>query len=188
MNKVVGLLLAGMLCVVLSSCGESEFEFSSYHAYFVFDNSVHQDATLSTAMNSLSPGIFVHITTAGSSHFAFENNQGLSSKQVVNAIDERRTTALGIYNESGIIVGFGNLSSPAVFYCYDAQCPNCYAETSLPRYTLSMTTTGLAKCSRCGRSYDMNNGGIVSSGEGGNKLIRYRATTSGPLGVLSVVN
>ena len=42
-----------------------------------------------------------------------------------------RTCALGIYNKTVIIVGYGNLSSPAVFYCYDSQCPNCYAETNM---------------------------------------------------------
>ena len=66
--------------------------------------------------------------------------------------------------------------------------PNCYEESNLPRYPLTMLTTGKAKCNNCHREYDMNNGGIVSKGDNGRKLIRYKASTTGVQGILSVVN
>ena len=58
----------------------------------------------------------------------------------------------------------------------------------MPRYQLSMTSDGRATCKNCGRAYDMNNGGIVTSGGSGKKLIRYRASTTGPTGMLTVNN
>ena len=176
------------LICLLCSCGDSEFEYTGHRAYFVFDNSLHLDPTLTASMNSMSPGVFCRIWIADASHISFENNQGLSSRTVINAAEQQRRMDLGVYNQSGIIVGFGTLSQPAVFYAYDAQCPNCYEESNMPRYQLSMDTAGRASCKNCGRSYDMNNGGIVSSGPGGNKLFRYHASTTGPTGILAINN
>lgn len=174
--------------LLLLSCSSDSFDFSSMRAYFVFDNSVHQDATLQSALNPMSPGVFCRVSEGsegGSTYFYFESNQGLSSKQKANADDMRRTRALGIYNKTGIIVGYGNLSSPAVLYVYDSQCPNCYAETNMVDYKLALTSRGMAVCAKCKREYDLNNNGLTSNGK---KLIKYRATATGPLGILSVNN
>ncbi len=174
--------------LLFTSCGDAEYEYSGYSCYFIFDNTASRSALLATAMNQLSPGIFCHITVSGN-YFKFETNASSQTETVaMTAIDQNRTIELGIYNNTGIIVGFGNLNNPATFYAYDFQCPNCYKSTYLPRYSLSMDSSGKAKCSKCQREYDMNNDGIVSSGEAGDKLIRYRASTTGTFGVLSVVN
>ncbi len=177
------------LLALLTSCGDSEYEFSGYPCNFVFDNNASRSTQLASAMNQMSPGIFCHICVSGK-FFYFNTNAdtGEPEREPFNAIDEQRTIALGIYNESGIIVGYGNLNNPATFYAYDNQCPNCYKETGLPRYGLTMDTAGRAKCDRCKREYDLNNGGIISNGSGGDKLIRYRGSTTGPQGVLHVVN
>ena len=53
------------------------------------------------------------------------------------------TFTLGLYNKSGIIVGFSNLSSPATLYIYDSQCPNCYYETQTMSHRLTMDTRAL---------------------------------------------
>lgn len=172
-----------------SSCGESEYEYSTESCYLVFDNSTHLDPTLQSAMNELSPGVFCRITLAtanGATYFCFESNHGASSRSRADAVDLRRSIILGAYNKSGIIVGYANLGSPATLYAYDSQCPNCYAEHGTPSYKLSMTTAGQAVCATCKREYDMNNGGIVSKGDQGKKLMRYRAVSSGTLGVLTV--
>lgn len=185
--KKTALFLA-LLTPSFGGCGDSEYEYSSYKAYFVFDNSQHLDATLSSAMNALSPGIFCRISTNGSNYFDFNSSQGAYTKQAMNAIDKQRTCVLGIDNGSGIIVGYGMLSDPAVFYAYDAQCPNCYEQSNKPNSKLSMGENGQASCSKCSRTYDMNNSGIITSGTEGKKLIRYRASTTGPMGILSVNN
>lgn len=177
--------------MLFSSCSDSEYEYSSYPCYFVFNNTASRSPQLSTATNPSSPGIFCHIWVSGK-YFIFETNTDLGNPDRVafTAIDDQTSLNLGVYNESGIIVGYGNLNNPATFYAYDNLCPNCYKESNLPRYgyRLTMDTAGKAKCSNCNRQYDMNNGGIISNGSGGDKLIRYRSNTTGPQGILSVVN
>lgn len=189
MRKVMVLLLTSVL---FAACSDVEDEFSSDHqCYFVFDNSVHLDATLMSALNSMSPGIFCQITEGAkgnSIYFFFKSNQGLESEKKANAIDLKRTRKLGIYNPSGVIVGYGNLNNPATLYAFDSQCTNCYESTHMPKYTLTMSNNGIATCASCKRTYDLNNGGIIRSGKEGKKLIRYRASSTGPQGVLSVTN
>lgn len=174
---------------MLCSCGDTEYEYSRYPCNFVFDNAAGRSLKLSTAMNPMSPGVFCRVSTSGK-YFVFLTNADNDEPERVpyNAIDAQRTIRLGAYNETGVIVGYGNLDNPAVFYAYDSQCPNCYKVANLPRYTLSMDYAGKAKCKNCGREYDMNNGGIVTGGQGGDKLIRYRGSTTGPQGVVTVVN
>ena len=187
-SSLIRHLLSLFLLLFTASCNDSQFEFSTYKAFFIFDNSTHLEPALSTAMNPLTPGIFCHITMSSGNSFSFTNNQGQSGRQTASALELKRTILLGIYNESGVFVGYGMLTDPVQFFAYDAQCPNCYKESNLPRYPLSMTSDGHAKCSRCNRTYDMNNYGIISDGEAGDKLIRYRAQTTGPNGVLSINN
>lgn len=175
--------------MLFNACGDTDFEYSNHPAHLVFDNTASRSTKLAEAMNPVSPGIFCHIRTSGKA-FLFETNteKGKQERVVFDAKDERVSIQLGVYNESGIIVGFGNLNNPATFYAYDNQCPNCYKQTGMPQYPLTMDASGKARCGKCGRSYDMNNGGIVSAGDAGEKLIRYRASTAGPFGVLIVNN
>lgn len=184
------LLLSALLALVLTSCSNSEFEFSKYRCFFIFDNAEHNDPTLASALIATSPGTFCRIYIKGEKKFGFLSNRGLESETQMNAKDALRTCILGVYNESGIIVGYGTLGGE--LYAYDAQCPNCYAESNMPRYLLSMTDIGQAKCKTCKRVYDMNNGGIVTENRRGNdkKLIRYRAsyTDTGIAKVLKVNN
>jgi len=45
---------------------------------------------------------------------------------------------------------------------------------------------GFAFCANCRRKYNLSTGGNVAEGAQGNKLIRYRASTTGPYGLLVV--
>ena len=170
----------------LASCGDSEYEYSNYPCYFVFDNMGGRSSMLASAMNQNASGTFCHIRTSGKSYiFSLNIKPGETEKVNFTAEDERRTLMLGIYNESGIIVGYGSYNNPATFYAYDNQCRYCYEETGLSRYPLTMDTSGKASCARCKRVYDLNNGGLETTSC---RQIRYHATTSGPYGVLSVIN
>lgn len=175
-----------------TACDNSEFEYCNEECYFVFDNSVHLSSTLTGALNNMSPGTFCRITSRsdrGALVFHFEDNNGNSDDKYANSEDLRRRCVLGIYNKTGIIVGYGNMSVPAQLYAYDSQCPNCYYSTNTPSYCLGMTSAGHAVCSNCKREYDMNNGGIVAKGDAGRNLLRYRRVScTGPQGVLSVRN
>jgi hypothetical protein len=186
MNKVVA-----FFCIVLLwiSCGDSKEEFSSVRCYLLVNNQEHQDATLASAMNPASPGVFCLIQQtmkAGAPHFFFKNNQGSQSLSNFHAKEQRMHFIIGYNN--GVIVGYGNLDQPAIFYAYDYQCPNCFDWRQIPRkdYPLSCSSMGIASCKACHRTYNLNTGGNIVQGEPGYKLTRYRATTTGPHGVLSV--
>lgn len=187
MNR--NLLTFLLAAVLLSACGDTQNEFTSSRCNLVFNNTASRSTSLAAAMNSASPGTFCAISVSGK-YFIFElsTSAGSTERVAFTAVDDRMTINLGVYNESGIIVGYGNISYPTTFYAYDRQCPNCYKDTNMPRYALSMTASGKAKCSHCGREYDLNNGGIVASGDTGDKLMRYRASTTGAQGVLTVNN
>ena len=182
------LAAAAVCCLAVVACVDTQNEFTSRHCYLVIDNATHQDATLASAMTPYS-GVFVTITLAnhgGAQYFRFQSNQQTSSESIFNAIDQRRSQMLGM--NDGLIVGYGLLTDPPVFYGYDRECPNCYDDSRVPlrSYALQVGTNGMATCKNCQRQYDLNNGGIVVAGDAGQKLIRYRAATTGPFGVLSV--
>ncbi len=179
------LLLSVVL--LLTAC-DSDFEYSSYPCYVVVDNSVFLDATLASAMNNMSPGVFCLIQktmSGGAEQFSFSSNAGLSSTQVFTAKEQRLDLVFGMNN--GVIVGFGTLSDGA-FYAYDRECPNCFDPNAVPVRSrpLTMSTSGQATCAECGRVYDMNNRGYVISDGGGDPLTRYPASTTGPYGLLIV--
>ncbi|MBR4921333.1 MAG: hypothetical protein IKZ62_08465 [Prevotella sp.] len=180
--------------IFLLSCG-AEQEYSSWPCRFIYDNSIHLDATLSTAMNYSSRGVFCKITTSstgGVKYYNFVNNDGLSSQQRETALEKEGHYRLGL-NE-GIIVGFQTLNTEGGnggFAAYDLQCPNCVRKennTANPNYPVKMDSKGLATCTKCGKQYDLNNGGLILNGEKGDVgLERYRrASATGPQGTLSV--
>lgn len=173
-----------LLLLVLCACGGTENEFSRRPCNLIIENNLHNDATLASAMQPQA-GIFVCITVSGASpaYFVFTNNQGLTSKSIFNAKDQQRTLILGM--NGGLIVG---QSFYGTFYAYDLQCPNCFDPDALPVRSrpLTFTNDGNVSCATCHRTYDLNNGGIIATGDGGKKLTRYYAATTGPYGVLSV--
>lgn len=190
-SKILVSLALSSLLLGFTSCGEDVgYTYSSYHCNLTIDNSTHQDPTLGSAMNALSPGIFCKIgfDSNGADKFVFTNNQGQSTTTPFNAIDERLESQLHIGLNQGVYVGFGNLDNPATFYAYDAECPNCFSATALPlrSYQISVSQTGIATCSRCKRTYNMNTGGNILSGETGKPLTQYRATTTGAYGLLRI--
>lgn len=183
------IILLLCLALVVIACGESRNEFSNVRCFVSVNNQEHNDATLASAMNSMSPGVFCliqHTMKGGASYFSFKNNQGSQSVSIFNGKDQRMAFTFGYHN--GVIVGFGNLDHPAVFYAYDNQCPNCFDWQTIPRknYPLSLASNGIATCHTCHREYNMNTAGYIIKGHAGNKLTRYRAYTTGPLGVLTV--
>lgn len=176
-------LLCGCSALMLGACADSEY--SRYACHLVINNQTMQNMTLGSAMNSMSTGVFCRISREGTTRFKFETNQGGDpTYSTLTAIDQKAQWTIGIYN--AVIVGFG--SGTGRFYAYDSQCRNCYEGSGMPRYTLEITPDGLATCRSCHRQYDMNNGGVLAKGDRGKGMIVYRASTTGPLGVLSVNN
>lgn len=184
-------ILSLLATILLSSCGKTENEFSTHPCVLIFDNSTHNDATLAAAMTPYS-GTFVTITLTnhgGARYFKFSSNQGISSESILDAIDQRRSMILGM--NDALIVGYGNLpdnKSNLPFYAFDRECPNCFDPDEIPvrSYPLHVNTAGIATCNTCKRKYNLNNGGILSDGDAGNKMTRYRASTTGSYGILAV--
>lgn len=75
----------------------------------------------------------------------------------------------------GLIIGkpyFGE----GEYYAYDLACPQCDRAS----YVLSVGANGIATCSRCATSYDLNNSGVPKTGDS-RPLYRYRTTLNGTM-------
>lgn len=186
-KRGITLLLLSLLLGIMA-CGDVQNEFTSIRCFVLFDNMIHSNAVLAGAMTP-NCGIYVRMTLTfkdGARCFLFENNQGQSSTTRLNAKDEKRPQVVG--QNDGIIVGYSMLDPSPVFYAFDAECPNCFnfEQVEFRSYRLQMSSSHIATCNTCKRKYDLGNGGMIIEGENGKKLLRYRAATTGPYGVLSV--
>ena len=177
----------------LSCTGDATF--SRHPCYLVIDNSTHMDASLASAMNSISTGVFCTIVdNEAKKTFSFTTSAGLSSTIRWDQKDEYRTRTLGM--NDALIVGFGSLTGE--FYAFDRECPVCFDSEAIPVISkpLKVSNDGIATCSVCHRRWNMNTGGNyvgMTDGDatdtgGVDNLTRYRAGTTGPYGVLSVGN
>lgn len=191
-NLLVSLPALIVSALLMLSCSSDDYTYSSFHCNLYIDNSTHQDATLASAMNPMSPGVFCKISYEPASRsYAFSSNQGQSSRSVFNAEDSRRGNEGKIGMNNGIFVGYGNLSTTTSggyeFFAYDAQCPNCFDYNAVPmrNYPLTMNSAGIARCANCKREYNMNTGGNCTNNNG-KGMTQYRVTTTGPLGTLFV--
>ena len=190
MRKIIftiSTFILSLLTMMFSSCGEAEFEYSSAPCYLIIDNSLHQDATLASALTQYS-GTYVTITIitkSGARYFSFTNNVGKHTESIFNAYDERRNLILG-YN-GGLIVGYGN-SIDGILYAFDRECPNCFDPNMLPLKSrpLSVSENGIATCSYCKRQYNLNIGGFICKGDKGKKMTKYNCPPTKPYGILSV--
>ena len=191
--RFLGTLLLAVGCCLLAACSADE-EYSTHACRFTYNNMIHNDPTLNSALNASSRGVFCLIsenTRAGVRYLVFENNLGQTSKQQETAEEVEAKFILGLNN--GIIVGFQTLNTDGAnggFVAYDVQCPNCVSRTNNtanPNFRVTMESSGIATCSKCDKKYDMNNGGIILNGEEGDRgLDKYVASTTGPSGVVSV--
>ena len=186
--------LAMIAMFLLLACN-ADNEYSSQPCYFAYQNSNYLDETLATAMNPQSRGVFCQISesrSSGVTYLNFKNNQGLTSQKRETALEQQTAYVIGLNN--GIIVGFQTLNDTpnGGFAAYDLQCPNCvrrHDSYTNPKYWLTMSSSGIATCSKCGKHYDMNNRGVIQDGEADDvNLTQYVATTTGPYGYLLVHN
>ncbi len=180
---LVGIWLLAVGCL-LSGCSGAEAEYSTWPCRFAFDR---LNPTLTTSLNAGSRGVFCLITEQvqkGRKYLLFQNNIGLTSEPDPETAEEVQAKfILGLNN--GIIVGFQTLITEPYggFVAYDVQCPNCVRNennTINPNYRVTMDTKGIATCPKCKKTYDMNNGGIITNGsEGDTGLEKYVAITDG---------
>ncbi len=184
------LLLLPLMVAGVVACAPAEPEYSrKYQCYFIFDGKIHNNSILKGVLNPLAPGYFAMVTKQGGTASSIGLSISLYGGQpetmkMTTAEELRYPCILGAGNS--LVIGCSSFNNGAI-YAYDRQCPNCL-ETNYPMtsYALSWTNNGQGlKCNTCGRTYDLNNGGIVTGGASGMKLIRYRASYDGNVLVVS---
>jgi len=159
------------LFTLLVSCEKAEQAYSNHVARFSFSptNTVPQ---LNAALNN--PGQFCTIAARNSQYVFHSPGIREDYKYTLTELDRKSKYVLGL---SGFIVGIpimaDQLSAQSSVVCFDLACPNCYEEASITR-DLTLLENQRAKCGRCGRLYDLNNQGIITDGEQGTSLYRYR--------------
>ncbi len=159
-----------VLAFALVSCDATvESEYSRLRA-FLRVTPVTAATPLFEAANN--PGIFCKVTQ-DDAHYIFTRQNGTSTQLNITAVSANYARMKSIYNE-GFIVGtpsLPNLSGQFYQVAFDIVCPNCYESSIAKMLTLQGEE---AVCPRCGRTYSLANNGIVTKGEKGRKLHRYR--------------
>lgn len=162
-------LLIALISII--SCAEADTTYyrgARVNFSYSYTNTIPE---LNSALGSY--GEFCTIRSDGS-NFIFTGLKG-STTRPFTAIETRVHPALGL---SGLIVGLPNIpelgaDQPRVM-AFDLSCP-CYEEFDTTR-NLTLFAGGQASCTRCGRTYDLNNLGIVIKGSSGRNLYRYHAS------------
>ena len=169
------MLVALMATGILSSCEEAESLYSRFYAYFRY-TPVSAKPNLYRACTSL--GEFCTITYPPSA----QQNYVVKSPTTSSSVDYIPRTALQGYRDFVLGVGGGlvlgmpmipeMLEQESYVVCYDLCCSNCYHDYHFQKQ-LNVGVGGIASCPSCRRIYDLNNQGMVSSGEVGRSLFRY---------------
>lgn len=177
----VRLLSTLLLLLVTASCGEAESTYSNLAARFSVDQ-VISIAPLRIACDS--KGEFCLIFSAGA-NFMFKSFTNEQPRPITD-LDKQKGFIMGL---AGFIVGQPPIpddTNPIV--CYDAACPNCYANQMTTK-RLHLTSNDMARCSACRREYNLSDHGFVKGGqEGDRRLIRYRAVYQRASDILIINN
>lgn len=163
----------------LASCGKVEEEYTTHECYFNFNSSYHNTSLILTAVTSYETfNMISKSPISGSTYRLHSSLYGGQSgaDDITLAKETQQSCILGLNN--GLIVGKSTLNN--IVYAYDLQCPNCFASTNRTNYKLSWADNPQSvKCNTCNRTYNLSNGGVVSAGDAGSNLLRYRCSFDG---------
>lgn len=185
--SILWILISGLW--IMTSCSQAEFEYNSPHdCYFLFDNSLHQNALMASAMTAGS-NIFVKISKGtevvkgmATNYVYISTSDKKSSDKVAitTAVENYMSYELGAQN--CLLFGYNVFDNK--FVAFDAQCRSCYENGAKSELSWTDSSTEV-KCNKCGRSYNLYNG-TISKGEGGERLWEYRASCTAPFGILTI--
>ena len=187
-GQIMVMLVVFMATGILSSCEKADNRYSAYRAYFRY-NPVSAKPNLFRACTSL--GEFCSITYPPGVNYVIKSPSTSSSVDYIarTALQGYQGFVLGI--GGGLVVGMPvlpeMLEQESRVICYDLCCPNCYQDYHILKQ-MALYVGGLASCSSCQRSYDLNNQGIVSKGDAGRSLFRYYVDYYSPTQTLTVSN
>lgn len=91
------------------------------------------------------------------------------------AIQNFNNIVLGL--GGALIIGLPNSSDSPSVVCFDGACPNCYVDDHFTKHLY--LRDGIATCAACQRAYDLNDRGIVTSGQEGFSLFRFEVNFNG---------
>ena len=185
MKRLFPLLLITLLLTLPSCSNDVSDEYAHERAFLKFAP-VTGVVPLYNAVNNT--GMFCAISL-GTNTFQFRGSDGKTATYPYSA-------EIKSYGQpefvAGLVVGISSLPDMNMRYpvvAYDLVCPNCYEQSLITR---SLTLKGeQLTCSRCHRTYDLTNRGIISQGEAGKSLYRYRTASYAPGingGLLVVMN
>ena len=163
--------------LLFTSCNDDlvSNKYCNLPARFTF-SPVSSISQLNSSCNN--PGEWCTITLSGNK-FYFTKSDGSQGEANRTAIEGYTGFYMGL---SGFIVGLPNIpemgESVSVVTCYDLACRNCYDNFSVTK-RMTLQESGYAQCPSCNRTYNLNNTGIVSSGDAGKPLFRYRVYFNG---------
>lgn len=176
MRRIIPLLL---MLLPFVSCQKAENEYTTHQCYFTFNCSYHNTSRLLNAVNSYEQ--FAIVTTkplSGKTYTVVTSIYGTADTEdnITTDLETQRSHILGLSN--GLIIGKSSMDQK--LYAFDRQCRNCFDSTNMTNAPLQWAgNNSTVKCDKCGRKYNLSNGGIVSEGEGGNSLFKYRITYDG---------
>lgn len=177
--------LAALL--LLPSCiDEEETPYAQRPAFFHFQPVTAAPKTLLPALNS--PGEWCTITRTATQYVFTSATTASAQNGGKPFTDTYPLTQLDQYGSptwvNGLIVGTPAIPEIGTSVCmpvvFDLACPACFDDGGIRR-NLSISTESRASCSRCHRSYDLQNGGIIYSGATSPnepRLYRYHCTYS----------
>ena len=167
--------------VLLSACNAEDSVYREYRCYFIFDTQLHPMPCQLTGIIG-NPGHFCKIEASqekGVRHIKTTRNYDGATEDVVLSTDRENQYRCVLGANNCIIIGTSSYDN--VMIAYEGQCSNCLEQYGGTRYPLSWEKGGIQlHCNKCNRTYDVNNGTVVSEG-GGRQLYRDQAAFDGQL-------
>lgn len=164
--------------LLLTSCVEDdESPYARRPAFFHFSPVTAAPKTLLPALGN--PGEWCTVTLSPT-HYVFTTPRGLKDTYPLTQLDQygQPTWVSGLIVGTPVVPEMGASGFAPV--AFDLACPSCFEEGGITRaVAITSTTLGRAQCSRCNRTYDLHNGGIVCDGARtphDPRLYRYRCT------------
>ena len=167
--------------LIFLSCNSEDAVYRGAECFFIFDTQLHpQPCQLTGIMGN--PGHFCKIETSldqGVRHLKTTRNYDGATEDIRLNTDRENQYRCVLGAGNCIIIGTSSYDN--VLIAYEGQCANCLEQYGGTRYPLSWQKNGTQLyCKKCNRTYDVNNGTVVSDG-GGRQLYRYQAAFDGQL-------
>jgi hypothetical protein len=166
------------MALLITSCtGEVVGEYSTHQCYYMIDFQYgHTASPLYASLNSNNTFCVISTSPIGSTAYKLTAQlQGATAHEesITEEMNTRPSRQLGL--AGSLIIGRSSFQDGAL-YVFDRQCPNCYNDKRRANYPLSFSNAQSMHCASCGRTYSLLSGGVVSAGDNGEKLFRYKAT------------